>query len=181
MTEKNQLKLNTRTHNIINLYLLAISDEPYKLISHSQKLIMNYHHYNHAQQTILKQLLLWAYAHPIYRQETAQQVRLLQRESLLVAPSKIDFNACETQTTGCANTLRTQLLGIIAPTELTEILLQMANNDPCINLTAENIGGEAGNQCLASRKGTLKINLISKPNFLSQQWQQMLTTINPKS
>lgn len=177
IAEKAPINLSNRNNNIINLYLLVIADEPYKVLSHSQQIIKNFHHYNNEQQRILKPLILWAYAHPIYRQETSQQVRLLQRESLLVAPSQVDFTACETQIDGCANTLREQVLGIVAPFEFTEFLTQMANNDPCINLTQENVGGEAGDQCLASRKGSLKINLLSKPTFLFQQWQAMLESV----
>lgn len=170
---KSQLKLNPYNKQIVDLYLFAVSDEPYQLLSHSQQLINNFHQYTAAQQRILKPMLLWAYAHPIYRQETAKEVRLLQRETLLVAPSKIDFAACEERQTGCSSTLREQVANIIAPMEFTEILVQMANNDPCINLSQENVGGESGHQCLASRKGDLKINLISKPQYLFAQWEDM--------
>lgn len=170
---KNQLAVGTKNDNIIKLYLLAINEQPYELISNSQILLQNIHHYDHHQQGILKPLLLWAYAHPIYRQETAKQVRLLQRETLLVAPSDIDFKQCEADHAGCANGLRAQVAHIISPNELTEVLSEMAHNDPCINLSDENLGGDFGNQCLASRKGDLKINLLSKPSFLSAQWQAL--------
>jgi hypothetical protein len=173
-TEKNKLQLGTKNNNIISLYLLALQDQPYKLISNSQIILQNMHHYNLHQQIILKQLLLWAYVHPIYRQETAKQVRILQRETLLVAPSNIDFPLCETNNEGCANNLRQQLTHIIAPQELTEALTQMAENDPCINLSDENLEGDFANQCLASRKGSLKINLISTPKFLFNQWLSAL-------
>ncbi len=171
---KTNAKLSIKNQNIINLYLLAIKNEPYQLLSHSQQLIKNYHHYNDAQKSIIKPLLLWAYAHPIYRQETAQQVRLLQREELLVAPSNIDFIACEQSTEGCANTLREQVSTIISADELTTTLESMAHNDPCINLTDENMGGVFGNQCLASRKGDLRVNLLSIPQFLFGQWGAMI-------
>lgn len=172
-SEKARLNLSTKNNNIISLYLLATQNQPYQLISNSQILLQNIHHYSLYQQMILKPLLLWAYAHPIYRQETAKQVRILQRESLLVAPSDIDFIACESEHEGCANTLRQQITHIISPKELTEALTQMAENDPCINLSDENLAGDFGNQCLASRKGDLKINLISKPHFLFSQWEMM--------
>ncbi len=174
--EINKLKINTKNRNVINLYLLAIQDKPYKVISNSQLLLKNIHHYNFYQQSILKPVLLWAYVHPVYRQETAKQVRILQRETLLVAPSQIDFLACETENEGCSNVLRTQVAHIINPKEFTEALTQMAQNDPCINLTDENLAGDFANQCLASRKGDLEINLISKPRFLFNQWQAMLET-----
>lgn len=178
LTHKSKVTLGIKNQNIINLYLLAIKNEPYQLLSHSQQLIKNYHHYNETQQSIIKPLLLWSYAHPIYRQETAKQVRLLQREELLVAPSNIDFMACERNTGGCANTLRQQVANIITAPEFTATLLDMANNDPCINLTEENLGGDFGNQCLASRKGDLKVNLLSIPHYLFGQWETMLNT-NP--
>ncbi|WP_223788128.1 hypothetical protein [Marinicella meishanensis] len=171
---RERLQLGPKDNQVINLYLLALADQPYQLLSHSQQLVRQYHQYNAAQKNILKPMLLWAYAHPIYRQETAKQVRLLQRETLLVAPSEIDFKLCESNNKGCSNTLRQQMADIAAPVELTEILTEMANNDPCINLTDENVGGDLGNLCLASRKGDLKINLLSKPRYLSAQWQAML-------
>ncbi len=174
IANKTPANLKQKNSNIINLYLLAISNQPYQLISNSQLLLKNFHNYNIAQQNIIKPILLWAYVHPIYRQETAKQVRLLQRETLLVAPSNISFKTCETKHPGCANTLREQLASIISPAELTNTLQSMAHNDPCINLSKENLGGEFGNQCLASRKGTLKVNLISSPQFLFAQWESML-------
>ncbi len=174
IASKNQTKIKIKNSNIINLYLLAISNKPYQLLSNSQLMIKNYHNYNGAQQNIIKPLLLWTYAHPIYRQETAKQVRLLQRETLLVAPSNIKFESCEVNNEGCANTLREQIAAIITPAELTATLQSMAHNDPCINLTDENLAGEFGNLCLASRKGDLKINLISHPQFLYEQWAAVL-------
>jgi len=176
-TGKNAVNLKLKNQNIINLYLLAINNEPYQLISHSQLLIKNFHNYNNTQQSIIKPMLLWAYAHPIYRQETAKQVRLLQRESLLVAPSHIDFKACEVNKNGCANILREQVAAIITPAELTTTLLSMAHNDPCINLTNENLDGEFGDQCLASRKGTLEVNLISQPQYLFSDWEALLKAV----
>ncbi len=167
-----------KNKNIINLYLLAIDDEPYQLLSNSQLLLKNYHNYSNIQQNMLKPMLLWAYAHPIYRQETAKQVRLLQRETLLVAPSNINFKACENSNNkNCAGTLREQIAAIITPSELTSTLQTMANNDPCINLSNENLGGDFGNQCLASRKGTLKINLISQPQYLFSDWETLLNNV----
>lgn len=175
MKHKSSANLSLKNQNIVNLYTLVINNQPYQWMSSSQSLIKNYHHYNQAQQNLLKPMLLWAYAHPIYRQETAKQVRLLQREELLVAPSHIDFMACEQQQKGCANTLRQQIAHMVKPGELTSTLLTMANNDPCINLTNENIGGDIGNQCLASRKGDLKVNLLSQPKFLYTQWEAILS------
>ena len=171
IAEQHRLAISTRNTNLISLYLMTLQDKPYEVISNSQILLKNFHQYSPNQQSILKQLLLWAYAHPIYRQETAKQVRLLQRESLLVAPSQIDFVACEVNHEGCANNMRAQVAHVIEPFELTEILTSMAENDPCINLSDENLAGDYGNQCLASRKGDLKVNLISIPKFLFNQWQ----------
>ncbi len=177
IAKKDPANLKLKNLNIINLYLLAINNEPYQLLSNSQLLLKNYHNYNGEQQKIIKPMLLWAYVHPIYRQETAKQVRLLQREELLVAPSNIDFVVCESKINGCASTLRQQVASIISPAELTSTLLDMASNDPCINLTNENLSGEFGNQCLASRKGNLKVNLLSPPQFLFGQWDSMLNSL----
>lgn len=174
---KSIIKNRTKALNVVQLYQLAISKEPYRVVSNSQLLLQNIQHYSLSQQIILKQLLLWAYAHPIYRQETGKQVRILQRSELLVAPSDINFAKCLaddlSQVKGCS-TLRRQVSHIISNKELNETLHTMANNDPCINLTDDNVAGDAANQCLASRKGDLKINLISIPNFLSSQWEQAI-------
>lgn len=174
---KSTIKNKTKALNVVQLYQLAISNEPYRVVSNSQLLLQNIQHYSFSQQTILKQILLWAYAHPIYRQETGKQIRILQRAELLVAPSDIDFAKCLvhdlSQVKGCS-TLRKQVAHIISNKELNETLHTMASNDPCINLTDNNVAGDAANQCLASRKGDLKINLLSVPNFLSSQWEQAL-------
>ena len=162
---------------MVQLYQLAIEEKPYRLVSNSKLLLQNMHHYSLQQQIILKQMLLWAYAHPIYRQETGKQVRILQRAELLVAPSDINFERClvkeVAQINGCS-TLRQQIKHLISTKEINETLNTMANNDPCINLTNANVAGDAANQCLASRKGDLKINLLSVPNFLSDQWVEAL-------
>ena len=174
---KATIKNKTKALNIVQLYQLAVDKKPYRLVSNSKLVLQNMHHYSLSQQIILKQMLLWAYAHPIYRQETGKQVRILQRAELLVAPSDINFDKCQSQdinhTKGCS-TLRQQVLHIISTKEMNETLRTMANNDPCINLTQDNIAGDAANQCLASRKGDLKINLLSVPVFLSDQWEQAL-------
>ena len=120
-------------------------------------------------------MLLWAYAHPIYRQETAKQVRLLQRKTLLVAPSEIDFLGCETKQKGCAHILRSQIKHLVNPHELTVALTAMAEQDPCINLTSENLRGDYGNRCLASRKGSLKIELLKPPVISQQLWHAMFS------
>ena len=173
---KSILNSKRKTLNVVQLYQLAIEEKPYRLVSNSKLLLQNMHNYTLQQQLILKQMLLWAYAHPIYRQETGKQVRILQRAELLVAPSHIDFKKCETEgavAKGCS-ALRGLVRDIISDKEINEILYIMANNDPCINLSTENVAGDAANQCLASRKGDLKINLLSVPVFLSDQWEQAL-------
>ncbi|WP_154222733.1 hypothetical protein [Marinicella rhabdoformis] len=174
---KSILNNKRKTLNVVQLYQLAIEEKPYRLVSNSKLLLKNIHHYSLQQQIILKQMLLWAYAHPIYRQETGKQVRILQRAELLVAPSDINFNKCQsenlTDIKGCS-ALRQLVNHIISTHEMNETLNTMAGNDPCINLTQENIAGDAANLCLASRKGDLKINLLSVPNFLSDQWEQAI-------
>ena len=174
ITERGQFSLSTKTNNVINLYLLMIDNNPSAVVANSKILIENYHQYSFYQQQILKPLLLWAYLHPIYRRETGKDIRILQREELLVAPSNIDFSQCIDEQPVCANLMRGRLKAISSPNEINTRLVEMANNDPCINLTDKNMAGDFGNQCLANRKGDLKINLLSPPNFLADQWQAVL-------
>lgn len=119
-------------------------------------------------------MLLWAYLHPIYRREIGKDIRILQREELLLAPSNIDFSICVDEQPVCANLMRGRLKAISSPYEINSRLVDMANNDPCINLTNENMAGDFANQCLANRKGTLKINLLSPPKFIAPEWLAVL-------
>ena len=166
--------LSVKNDNIINLYLLMIDNNPSAVVANSKLLIENYHQYSFYQQQILKPILLWAYLHPIYRRETARDIRILQREDLLVAPSNIDFAQCVDEQPMCANLMRGRLKTISSPHEINQRLTEMANNDPCINLTDKNLGGDFANQCLANRKGDLKINLLSPPKFIADQWLAIL-------
>lgn len=166
--------LSVKNNNIINLYLLMIDNNPSAVVANSKLLIENYHQYNFYQQQILKPILLWAYLHPIYRRETARDIRILQREELLVAPSNIDFAQCIDEQPMCANLMRGRLKVISSPQEINQRLVLMAENDPCINLTDKNMAGDFANQCLANRKGNLKINLLSPPKFLAEQWLAIL-------
>ena len=162
--------LSVKNDNIINLFLLMVDNNPTAVVTHSKLLIENYHQYSFYQQQILKPILLWAYLHPIYRRETARDIRILQREELLVAPSNIDFAQCIDEQPMCANLMRGRLKAISSPHEINQRLIEMANNDPCINLSDKNLAGDFANQCLANRKGDLKINLLSTPKFLADQW-----------
>ena len=162
--------LSVKNDNIINLYLLMIDNNPSAVVANSKLLIENYHQYSFYQQQILKPILLWAYLHPIYRRETARDIRILQREELLVAPSDIDFAQCIDEQPMCANLMRGRLKAISSPQEINQRLILMAENDPCINLTDKNLAGDFANKCLANRKGDLKINLLSPPKFIADQW-----------
>ncbi|MCW8870037.1 MAG: hypothetical protein OQK49_04970 [Proteobacteria bacterium] len=166
--------VSVKNDNIINLYLLMIDNNPSAVVANSKLLIENYHQYNFYQQQILKPILLWAYLHPIYRRETARDIRILQREELLVAPSNIDFAQCIDEQPMCANLMRGRLKAISSPDEINQRLIEMANNDPCINLSDQNLAGDFASQCLANRKGNLKINLLSSPKFLKDQWLAVL-------
>ena len=167
---RGQQPVSVKNDNIINLYLLMIDNNPSAVVANSKLLIENFHQYSFYQQQILKPILLWAYLHPIYRRETARDIRILQREELLVAPSNIDFAGCIDEQPMCANLMRARLKAISSPDEINRKLIEMADNDPCINLTNQNLAGDFANQCLANRKGDLKINLLSPPKFIAEQW-----------
>lgn len=174
ITARARHQLSVKNDNIINLYLLMIDNNPTAVVANSKLLIENYHQYSFHQQQILKPILLWAYLHPIYRRETARDIRILQREELLVAPSDIDFAQCVNEQPMCANLMRGRLKTISSPDEINQRLIEMANNDPCINLSDQNLAGDFASQCLANRKGNLKINLLSSPKFLADQWLAVL-------
>ncbi len=162
-----------KAKTLVHLYQFAIENKPYRLVANSQTTLRDINQYSLPQQTLLKKLLLWAYAHPIYRQETGKQVRILQRTELLVAPSDIDFDKCLKQSKGCS-TLRNQVSHLFDGVQLNAVLNTMAHSDPCINLSDENLAGESASRCLATRKGDLKINLLSAPIFLASEWEQAL-------
>src|SRR5690554_5416101 len=172
--ERSKLTLPVKTDNIVNLYLLMMDNNPSAMVANSKLLVENYHQYSFYQQQLLKPMLLWAYLHPIYRREIGKDIRILQREELLVAPSNIDFSRCVDAQPVCANLMRGRLKAISSPNEINTRLVDMANNDPCINLTNENMAGDFAKQCLANRKGDLKINLLSPPKFLNDQWLAVL-------
>ncbi|WP_395377794.1 hypothetical protein [Marinicella sp. W31] len=170
----NQSDTTVDSSQLIELYNLVLRDRHHQIADQSKILLKRYGNLSNSQKKIAKEIISWAYIRKIYRQETARQVRIYQREELLVAPSDIDFKSCEQTGKHCANALRERLYPLISADQLTEILLQMAAKDPCINLSNEDRAGEFASNCLATRKGNLKLVLLSPPQFTRMEWQSIL-------
>lgn len=165
--------LNNTNRQLVYLYTLLLQDRHHNIVDQSKNLISRYNQLTSEQKKIATDILSWAYARKIYRQETAQQVRLFQREQLLLAPSNIDFSSCLNVSSRCANQYRSDIATIISGPELNKILSKMAAKDPCINLSTTDKGGDTANKCLASRKGNLKVTLLQKPRFSRSQWASL--------
>lgn len=160
---------------LVDLYVLMLEQKPRQAERVLTQLARSEATFSANQAVIFKQSKLWVNALLIYRQETAKQVRILQRKTLLLAPSQVDFNHCQQGVAAdCANLRRQQLQGVIDPQQLTELLLQMANNDPCINLSEQNLGADVANRCLATRRGEQQVELLKVPRFSAEQWQTAL-------
>ena len=162
------------SRQLIELYNLLLRDRHHQIADQSKVLLKRYNNLSNSQKKIAKDIISWAYIRKIYRQETARQVRIYQREELLVAPSEIDFKSCEQEAKHCANALRKRLNPLVSAGQLTEILLEMAAKDPCINLSTEDRAGEFASNCLATRKGNLKLVLLPAPQFTRTEWQSIL-------
>ena len=116
---------------------------------------------------------IWTFAEEVYRVEISKAVRILQREELLIAPSQVDFAKCKSfDSKKCASDARKQLYQFIGSQDLQDLLIKMADKDPCINLTEELIGQETADLCLKKRMGEQQVDLISLPKFTAQDWYQ---------
>ena len=169
-----QANITPETRQIIGLYILVLRNQHHQLADQSSGLLQRYGNLSNNQKKIANDIISWALIRKIYRQETARQVRIFQREELLVAPSDIDFESCVQPAKHCANDLRKRLYPLIDAKQLTQTLLEMAAKDPCINLSKVNRAGEFASNCLATRKGNLKLVLLPPPQFDRAQWQAIL-------
>ncbi len=159
--------------DIIALYMLMLDDNLYAISSDSLGFLPRYNGLTSPQKNIVGDILSWAFMQQIYRHETAGQVRILQRQELLLAPSRLQFSECRSHNPNCANDLRKNIRPVLSFDALNTQLMRMAEADPCINMSKENKGAEVANRCLASRKGNLKVTLVRKPNFTRQLWQSL--------
>lgn len=117
----------------------------------------------------------WAFLHEIYRLEVAKDIRILQREQLFLAPSNVDFEKCQLKTSAnCAYNSRKQLYRFYNQQQIIDELRNMAQNDPCINLTQSLQDETKANRCLKKRMGELQVVLKQKPQFTYQQWSDLL-------
>lgn len=162
--------------NIIELYLVLREQGELALSNQVKYLKQFYPQMNFIHQSIYNQIAQRVYLKQIYRQEVSPPVRILQRDSLFLAPSNIDFKKClNVQRTYCANEARAKLLEIITLEEITRNLKSMALKDPCVNLSYTLKGDVEANRCLKSSKGDLRIENLPKPLITSNQWLQAIT------
>lgn len=169
------INLSAVAGRLVDLYVLMLEQRPRQANRILNQLARLETGLSAEQSVIFKQAKLWVNALLIYRQETAKQVRILQRKTLLLAPSQVDFSHCQQAVAAdCASRYRQQLQGMISPQKLTKLLLQMADNDPCINLSGQNLGADVANRCLATHRGERQVELLKVPRFSAEQWQKVL-------
>jgi len=166
--------LSPAARTLAEMRLMQIENRPLPVAALSRELVAQHASLHPAQQAILKSLVLWANALPIYRQEIARKVRILQREKLYLAPSHIDLARCANEAPGCANALRRHLGALVDNDTLNATLMDMARRDPCINLTEQLQSDEKAHRCLSKQMGEIAVELLPPPAIPAAQWQSAL-------
>jgi hypothetical protein len=171
-----KLNLSVNNRNLILQYFDMLSGKSLPLIQ--SLMVTNPMTINETQPVFLKihrALNMWVFLSEIYRIEVSKDIRILQREQLYLAPSEVDFSKCQTAVNeNCAQNSRTQLYHFMNQEQIIEKLQNMAMRDPCINLTMSLEGEDKANACLKKRMGELKVELLDKPEFSYQDWNNLL-------
>lgn len=169
------VRLTENAQNIVQLNLMLVNTNFTRLNREINYLQQFYPQMSFVHQSILNEITTWVYINQIYHQEISPPVRILQREELYLAPSKIDFKKCIADNPDCANSLRKKLNTSIPKLNITKTLKKMALKDPCVNLSSTLQNEKKANRCLRKSKGDLKIELLSKPHFNTNEWLQAIT------
>lgn len=170
-----QVRMTENTQNIIKLYLdlpgesLVILDGT---IEYVKQFIPDM---NAIHQQVLNKITIWVHLKQIYQHEISPPVRILQRNKLYLAPSKIDFTICPSEMENCALVSRKKLFSLVTHEDITIRLKKMASRDPCVNLSNTLRGPEMANRCLKKSKGNLKVKLLALPRFSYAEWLQFIT------
>jgi len=170
-----QVRMTENTQNIISLYL-SLPEESLVILDGSIEYIKQFiPDMDIGHQPVLNEIIIWVHLKQIYQHEISPPVRILQRDKLYLAPSKIDFTLCPSEVADCASTPRKKLLLLVAPEDITIKLKKMASRDPCVNLSNTLRGPETANRCLKKSKGNLNVELLALPRFSYAEWLQFIT------
>lgn len=173
-----KVRMTENSVNIIQLFLHMHSENLLKLENKIDYLKQFYSSMSLLHQSLLNEMMGWLYIKQIYRHEISPPIRIIQREELYLESSQIDFSKCPGQIADCAMDKREKLTTLFSDDQISGFIKKMAIKDPCVN-TSSGLQGEAiANRCLKKSKGQLKIELLPKPRFNTNQWLQIITTNN---
>lgn len=165
--------------NIIKLYEYLYKEKSVALKNELNYTTQFYPQMNEFQKYIIDEISVWVYLMQMYKHEISPPVRILQREVLYLAPSKIDFSACPNASSkACATVARSKISSLLTNESIVETLKQMARKDPCVNLSGRLQGERIANRCLKKSKSSLEVVLLPLPRFNATQWLQALNSEN---
>ncbi len=167
-------QLTPIAQKLVRLRLLQLDRRALQMTGLSQPLLAHFTSLTPAQQSVLRELALWAFAQQIYRKEIGRSVRILQRERLYLAPSHINLSRCVRQASGCANSLRQRLGAVVDVSTLNQTLMDMARRDPCVNLSDTLQSGDKAHRCLRKQMGEESVELLPASTISATQWQHAL-------
>ena len=173
-----KVRMTENSVNIIQLFMQINSGNLLKLESKVDYLKQFYSSMDLLHQSMLDEMIGWLYIKQIYRHEISPPIRIIQREELYLEPSQIDFSNCPSHPDDCAMEIRGKLTEIFSDEQISVFLKKMAIKDPCVNTSSGLQGGVIANRCLKKSKGQLKIELLPKPRFNTNQWLQIIKTSN---
>jgi hypothetical protein len=170
-----QVKLTENTQNLIELYLKVLDGNPIEINARIAYIEQFRAEMSFVHITLLNEVTIYNALLQIYRQEISPPVRILQREQLYLAPSRVDFNKCPLMKTVCAISERDKLKPLLTDDEITKKLKKMALKDPCVNLSNSLQDEVKANRCLRKSKGGLKVVLLATPRLETKVWLQILS------
>jgi len=171
-----KVRMTENTTNLIRLFLHMHSESLLRIEREVDYLKQFSSSMGLTHQSMLNEMMIWLYVKKIYRHEISPSIRIIQREELYLEPSHIDFSKCPSQQVGCAMEARNKVVTLLTNEQLSSLIKKMAIKDPCVNSSTRLQGEAIANRCLKKSKGQLKIELLSKPRFSTNQWLQVINT-----
>jgi len=176
MALKSQVKMHDNSNKIVEMYLKLPLENMVDINMELSYLKQFYPNYSPIHKQIYDAVAKWAALKQIYQYEISPPIRILQRDQLYLAKSKVDFKKCPGLNKRCAKKARAQILNLMSDDEIVTVLKKMTLKDPCVNLSNQLKGQEVADRCLNMSKGNLKIELLAKPRFNANQWLQAISS-----
>ncbi len=174
------LRTKANMHNnaakIVNLYLKLPAGNRVDVNNELEYLQQFYPSFSTIHKIIYDDIAKWAALQQIYQYEVAPPIRILQRDQLYLAKSRINFHKCPSANSSCAKKARATIANLMSNEEIVTVLKRMSLKDPCVNLSNELKGQAIANRCLSKSKGNLKIELLPEPRFNTDQWLQAISS-----